>query len=103
MTDDHAAETAGVLPSRAMSWLASLDAKSRRWPAVIRWSYHAIKWLLIAVGAYATIGTAYIEVFQEHRLGLGSGIVVAFLLATIKGILGAITASPAKSDPHQSD
>lgn len=85
-----------------MSWLATLDAKSRTWPAVARWPYLWLKWFLIAMGAYAAIFLAYTEVIKEHRIGLGSGIVVAGLLALIKGIVMAFT-STSPSPPHPTD
>jgi hypothetical protein len=72
-----------------MSWLATLDEKTHAWPAAARWPYRALKWLLIFCGAYLALGLAYVEIVQEHRVGLGSGIAVAFILAVGKGLITA--------------
>lgn len=71
-----------------MSWLAQLDAKTATRSVLIRWPYHAIKWTLIAVGVYLAIGSACVEL-SEKRVGIGSGIVVTAVFATIKGLLTA--------------
>lgn len=73
-----------------MSWLANLDARASKWPSAAKWPYRGLKWTLVAVGVYAALGLAYIEVVNEHRIGLGSGIAVAVLLAGIKGIAIAL-------------
>lgn len=84
-----------------MAWLARLDTKSRRWPAPCRWIYVGLKWFLIVMGAYSAVGLAYVEVFHEHRVGLGSGIVVAGALAVIKGVLTAVHQAAQSETPHQ--
>lgn len=82
-----------------MAWLANLDAKSRTWPAPVRWPYVAFKWVLIALGAFAAAGLAYREIVEEHRIGLGTGIAVAVLLAVIKGVLMAVRSTPPAPPP----
>lgn len=71
-----------------MSWLAHLDAKAASRSVLIRWPYRVLKWSLIAVGAYLAIGSAWVEL-SEKRVGIGSGIVVTVILATVKGLLTA--------------
>lgn len=55
------------------------------------------------MGVYLAIGSAYIEVFKEHRVGIGSGICIAFVLAGVKGVLMALpTGEPRPPEkPHQ--
>jgi hypothetical protein len=38
-----------------MAWLDRLDKKAASWPTPARWSYVALKWYLIALGAFALI------------------------------------------------
>ncbi len=35
-----------------MAWLAKLDARARQWPRPVFWGYTALKWYLVAVGAW---------------------------------------------------
>lgn len=84
-----------------MAWLATLDAKARRWPAAFRWPYVGLKWLLIAVGLWAALGAAYIEVVEEHRVGLGSGIAVACIFALVKGVIMAARPSARSPETHR--
>lgn len=36
-------------------WITSLDRASRRWPRPARWLYLALKWYLVALGAFALV------------------------------------------------
>lgn len=76
-----------------MAWLANLDARARRWPKPLHWTYAATKWLMVALGVYGALGLAYIEV-SEGRVGLGTGIASVIVLATIKGIALARSRRP---------
>jgi hypothetical protein len=49
-----------------MSWIANLDTRAAKWPAVVRWPYHGLKWLLILLGAYALIGTIIQRMNPEY-------------------------------------
>lgn len=39
-----------------MPWLAKLDARAARWSRPVRYPYLALKWLLVALGAYCLVG-----------------------------------------------
>jgi hypothetical protein len=39
-----------------VSWIAKLDTRARNWPPVARASYRALKWLLVALGAWVAGG-----------------------------------------------
>jgi hypothetical protein len=39
-----------------MAWLAQLDTRAQHWPPAGRWMYVAVKWTLIALGAFALGG-----------------------------------------------
>lgn len=49
-----------------------------------------VKWTLVVIGAYLICGLAYVEIFTEHRVGLGTGTLVAVLAGLIKGIITAV-------------
>lgn len=36
-----------------MMWLEKLDARAARWPTPVYWTYLAVKWYLVFVGAVA--------------------------------------------------
>jgi hypothetical protein len=38
-----------------LAWLAKLDARASKWPKPLSWSYFALKWYLVFVGAYALL------------------------------------------------
>jgi len=38
-----------------MAWLARLDTRARQWPRPVFWGYTALKWYLVAVGAWMFI------------------------------------------------
>lgn len=69
-----------------MAWLANLDARAARRPFYVRWPYFALKWILVALGAFGAVGLAYQEL-TEKRAGLGLGIVTTAVLAGIKGLI----------------
>lgn len=69
-----------------MSWIARLDTRAKSWPAAGRWSYVAVKWGLVGVGAFAAIALAAQEL-REGRVGLGTGIGAALIVGLIKGVL----------------
>ena len=73
-----------------MAWLARLDARAARWPRPVRWPYLSLKYLLITLGVYLAIGSAYME-FTEGRLGIGLGICTTMFLAAIGGVLDALS------------
>lgn len=60
-----------------MSWLAKIDATSRRWPAPLRWLYVALKWYLVAVAAFA-----WVAIWWERHplLGLAQAGIIGWLL-----------------------
>jgi hypothetical protein len=39
-----------------MSWLETLDSRARLWPTPWAWTYLALKWTLVALGAFALGG-----------------------------------------------
>lgn len=49
-----------------MAWLARLDAAAKRAPTPLYWLYLAVKWYLVAIGAFALL------MYTLHRLGLPS-------------------------------
>lgn len=49
-----------------MSWIARLDARAAHWHPAAHWSYLALKWYLVAVGAMALAGV------WADRIGLWS-------------------------------
>jgi hypothetical protein len=59
------------------------------WPRWATWPVLSIKWGLVALGLYASVGLAAVEL-KERRAGLGLGISTALTLATVKGVFGAI-------------
>ena len=71
-----------------MSWIARLDDRAKHWPSVGRGAYLGLKWLLVAVGAFAALALAVREI-REGRVGLGTGIAAAVVVGVIKGILMA--------------
>lgn len=87
-----------------MAWLAKLDARSETWPRIGRWPYLGLRWFLISMGVFLACALAA-EEWQEHRVGLGTGIAVVSILAVIKGVITAITSPPpsAPASPHRID
>jgi hypothetical protein len=73
-----------------MAWLARLDARAAKWPRPLRWPYVTLKWFLAAMGLYMLIGMAFQE-RAEGRLGIGLGFVTMIILATVKGVLMAMS------------
>jgi hypothetical protein len=72
-----------VLPSLSVAWLARMDARARRWPLSGRWSYIALKWTLVALGAFLWIATWW----QRHvLLGLAQIGIVGYGLARELGL-----------------
>lgn len=66
-----------------MAWLARLDARARLWPSPGRWSYIALKWTLIALGAFLWIATWW----QRHvLLGVAQLGIVGYGLARELGL-----------------
>jgi hypothetical protein len=51
------------------------------------------KWTLVALGAYLVVGLAGIEL-AESRVGVGTGVTAALVLAIIKGAVLALQRSP---------
>lgn len=49
-----------------MAWLAKLDARVAQWPQAARWGYVALKWYLVALGAFA-LGRVWLD-----RIGVWS-------------------------------
>lgn len=90
-----------------MAWLAKLDARVAITPRWVRVPYLALKWFLIAGGAWTAVFMAYTELHEGH-LGIGTGIVITAAMSLIGGILGALTShmpdSPAAPPPpHPTD
>lgn len=60
-----------------MAWLARLDAKAQKWPRLIRWAYHGLKYYLLAAGTFLWIMLWW----QRHWfLGLLQLIYVGYVL-----------------------
>lgn len=57
------------------------------------WIWFVVKWPLVALGAYLVLMLAFEEI-AEGRFGLGTGFAAALIVATIKGILMAVTGPP---------
>lgn len=73
-----------------MPWLAALDARASRRSSPVRALYLSARYGLIALGAWCACYQAIVEL-GERRVGIGTGIATALLLAGIKGVLLAIT------------
>lgn len=60
-----------------MAWLARLDAKAQKWPRLIRWAYHSLKYYLLAAGAFMWVMLWW----QRHwALGLLQLLYVGYVL-----------------------
>ena len=75
-----------------MTWLTRLDTRAAHWPTPARWGFLTIRWLLIALGAFLVVGLAREEI-AAGRVGLGTGVAVAVVLACVKGVAMALTGS----------
>ena len=63
----------------AMSWLATLDARSTKWSVPNRWLYLAVKWSLIGLGGFLWVMLWY----ERHpALGLIQVGVLAYVIWT---------------------
>ena len=84
-----------------MAWLARLDARADTWSRPIRWPYRGLKYLLVTLGVYLAIGSAYLEV-TDGRLGIGLGICTVLLMASVAGLLEAVSGHTPASSPGPS-
>lgn len=60
-----------------MAWLAKLDARSRRWPRLLRWTYQGVKFYLLAAGVFLWVMLWW----QRHWfLGVSQAAFVGYVL-----------------------
>lgn len=84
--------TSAMLPS-SMGWLARLDARSKTWTTLFRWSYVALKLLLLTVVIH------FLRVIYE-RNGLGIGALAVVVVAVVYVLLYGQWAPPDSSQPR---
>lgn len=56
-----------------------------------------LKWSLVAIGLFVSLGAAVTE-YRERRVGIGSGVVFAIVAGTMKAVLFGSSDSRRKSD-----
>lgn len=79
MADSAKTATDSVIAAtmRPMGWIARIDARAAAWPSPARWLFMAMKWLFVAVGAWAWVGLWF---QRDFWLGMTQLVLIGYVI-----------------------